>query len=220
MSPIYYYTVDILAWLWYDHPQNHSLPERNLTALTHARTGFNLTTLDLVTISLFSVLITLCAWISIPSTVPFTLQTFGILCALGLLGGKRATLAVLVYLLMGAIGIPVFAGFRGGLGVLAGVTGGYLIGFLCSALLYWLITSLGGDRFGVRILGMIAGLIACYAFGTAWFIVAYARTTGPVGLGTALGWCVVPFVLPEIIKTALAILVVRIVPQRLKALQK
>ena len=68
-------------------------------------------TYDLVYISILVVLITVCSWISIPLTVPVTLQTFGVFTAVGLLGGKRGTLAVLVYILMGAIGIPVFSGF-------------------------------------------------------------------------------------------------------------
>ena len=84
-------------------------------------------TYDLVYVSIFVVLIAVCSWISIPLTVPVTLQTFGVFIAVGLLGGKRGTLAVLVYILMGAIGIPVFSGF----------TGGYIVGFLFSALLMW-----------------------------------------------------------------------------------
>ncbi|HNW86503.1 MAG TPA: biotin transporter BioY [Candidatus Limiplasma sp.] len=176
-----------------------------------------LTTLDMVYIALFAVLIAICAWISIPSTVPFTLQTFAVLCTMGLLGGRRSVLAVTVYLLLGMVGIPVFSGFRGGLGMLLGVTGGYLVGFLVAALCYWLITAWLGNRYWVRIVGMIAGLILCYVFGTAWFMIAYAGSTGPVGLSTALGWCVVPFLIPEAIKTALAIFVVRVVPQRVKA---
>jgi len=183
--------------------------------MTQAKT--KLTANDLVYSALFAVLITVCAWISIPATVPFTLQTFGVLCAMGLLGGRRATLAVLTYLLLGAVGVPVYSGFRGGLGVLLGVTGGYLAGFLVSTLLYWLLTSLLGNRPWVRILGMVVGLAACYAFGTAWFMVAYARTAGPVSLAAALGWCVAPFLLPEIVKTALAIFVVGVVPKRVKA---
>ena len=70
-------------------------------------------TYDLVYVSIFVVLIAVCSWISIPLTVPVTLQTFGVFIAVGLLGGKRGTLAVLVYILMGAIGIPVFSGFTG-----------------------------------------------------------------------------------------------------------
>lgn len=94
-------------------------------------------TYDLVYISMFTVLIAICSWISIPAAVPFTLQTLGVFLAVGILGGKRGTMAVLVYILLGAIGIPVFAGFSGGIGVLTGTTGGYIVGFLASALVMW-----------------------------------------------------------------------------------
>jgi biotin transport system substrate-specific component len=156
-----------------------------------------LATVDLVYIALMTALIAICAWISIPTTVPFTLQTFGVLCAMGLLGGRRASLAVLLYLLLGAVGLPVFSGFRGGVGVLLGVTGGYLVGFQVAALLYWLLTVLLGSRPWVRMLGMALGLVACYAFGTAWFMVAYAGLPAPWWLATALSWCVLPFLIPR-----------------------
>ena len=132
--------------------------DKGVFPMAPSKTGFKLTTLDLVYISLFSVLIAICAWIAIPSMVPFTLQTFGVMCTLGLLGGKRGTLAVLVYLLLGAVGIPVFSNFRGGIGMLVGSTGGYLLGFLFSALLYWLLTSLFGNRFFIRVVSMLEEL--------------------------------------------------------------
>ena len=94
--------------------------------------------------ALFAVLLTVCAWISVPLPVPFTLQTFAIFAALGILGGRRGTWAVAVYLLLGAVGLPVFSGFRGGLGALLGTTGGYILGFLALALVYWLVTALLG----------------------------------------------------------------------------
>lgn len=160
---------------------------------------------DMTYIALFSVLTAVCSWISIPSTVPFTMQTFAVFCALGLLGGRRGTLSVVVYLLLGALGLPVFAGFRGGIGVLAGTTGGYLVGFVFSALTYWGLTSLLGDQTAVRTAAMVLGLLICYAFGTLWFMLLYTRSVGAVSLWTVLGWCVLPFVLPDIIKIALAL---------------
>ena len=154
-----------------------------------------------------SVLIAVCSWISLPiGQVPFTLQTFGVFCALGLLGGARGTIAIAVYILLGAVGVPVFAGFSGGLSVLIGTTGGYIVGFLLSGLIYWLITAKFGSGLVPSIIGLVLGLAACYAFGTAWFMVAYARATGPIGLGSALMWCVVPFLLPDAGKMALALL--------------
>ena len=68
-------------------------------------------TYDMVYIAVFAVLMAICSWISIPATVPFTLQTFAVFLAVCVLGGKRGTIAVVVYILLGAIGIPVFAGF-------------------------------------------------------------------------------------------------------------
>lgn len=164
---------------------------------------------DLALIAMFAAIIAVCSWITIPMTVPFTLQTLGVFCAVGLLGGKRGTLAVLTYIVMGAIGLPVFAGFTGGIGILATSTGGYLVGFLFSALVYWLVTSLLGNRTGIIWLAMILGLLVCYAFGTTWFMVVYANTTGKIGLFTALGWCVVPFILPDLVKIAAAILLTK-----------
>ena len=79
---------------------------------------------DMAYIALLVVLIAVCSWISIPSVVPFTMQTFGVFCAVGLLGGFRGTVAVLIYILMGLIGLPVFSNFNGGAGYLMGPTGG------------------------------------------------------------------------------------------------
>lgn len=166
-------------------------------------------TYDMVYIGIFAVLIAVCSWISIPAAVPFTLQTFGVFMAVEVLGGKRGTMAVLVYILMGAVGIPVFAGFQGGIGVIFNTTGGYIVGFLCSALIMWAAESLFGKKPLVRLLSMAAGLIACYVLGTIWFMVVYGRTTGAVGLMTVLGWCVIPFIIPDLVKIGLAYVISR-----------
>lgn len=158
----------------------------------------------MVYIAIFAVLMAVCSWISIPTTVPFTLQTFGVFIAVGILGGKRGTLAVLVYILLGAVGVPVFAGFQGGIGAIAGTTGGYIVGFLFSALVMWAIEKLFGRKPVVQIISMVVGLAVCYAFGTVWFMVVYGRTVGAVGLGAVLGWCVIPFIIPDLVKIALA----------------
>ena len=161
-------------------------------------------TYDIVYIAVFAVIMAICSWISIPAAVPFTLQTFGVFIAVGVLGGKRGSLSVLVFILLGAIGIPVFANFSGGIGVPAGPTGGYIIGFLFSALLMWAMEKLPGKKSVMQIVSMIAGLIVCYAFGTVWFVIVYGRMNGPIGFTAALASCVVPFIIPDIIKIALA----------------
>ncbi len=155
--------------------------------------------------SLFAGLMAICAWINIPVLeIAFTLQLFAIFLALGVLGGKWGTISVLIYLLLGAVGLPVFAGFKGGLASLLGVTGGYIIGFLASGAVYWLITALLGDKPWVRLAGMIAGLLACYAFGSAWFMVLYIQKGNAITLGAVLMICVVPYLIPDACKLGLA----------------
>lgn len=175
------------------------------TENTEMRTAGRGKTYDMAYIAVFTVLIAICSWISIPMTVPFTLQTFAIFLAVSILGGKRGTLAVIVYVLLGAIGVPVFAGFSGGIGVLMGNTGGYIIGFILTALTMWLMERAFGRKVWAQAVSMVLGMLAYYAVGTVWFMFVYMRTTGPVGLMTVLGWCVFPFIIPDIVKLILAL---------------
>lgn len=162
-------------------------------------------------------LIAVCSWISVPTIVPFTLQTFGIFAVLGLLGGRMGTLAILCYLGVGLAGLPVFAGFSAGPAALFGVTGGYLLGFLGMGLLYWAITARFGTGKITMAVAMILGLLLLYAFGSLWFLLIYVNTTGAVGLFSVLSWCVLPFMLPDILKLILALVVTRRVAPHLPA---
>lgn len=169
------------------------------------RTRVKLRPRDLSYIAVSAALMAVCAWITIPGAVPFSLQTFGVFVTMGLLGGRRGTMAVLVYILLGVMGLPVFTGFAGGVGVLLGTTGGYIVGFVFAALIIWLTTRVLGQSMTVLAAGMILGLFVCYAFGTAWFMVTYTRANGSVALKTVLGWCVTPFIVPDLLKIALAL---------------
>ena len=167
----------------------------------------SLSTVELVYIAVCAALMAVCSWISIPAIAPlppFTLQTFAVFLILLLLGGRRGFFTVLTYILLGAVGVPVFAQFMGGVGVLLGTTGGYIIGFLFSAAVYWALERVIGDKPALKIAALVLALAVCYAFGTAWFMVVYARQSGPIGLATALGWCVLPFIIPDLVKLALA----------------
>ena len=146
---------------------------------------------DIVFIALFAVLIVVCSWISIPSVVPFTMQTFAVYLTLNYLGAKRGTVSIFIYLCLGLIGAPVFSNFNSGIGVLFGVTGGYMLGWLLSGLVMWLLEKLIGTKIWAQAISMLAGLIVCYIVGTAWFMVVYARNTGPIGIWSALLWCVI-----------------------------
>lgn len=150
---------------------------------------------SMILASLFAALTAVCAWLSIPVLdIAFTMQTFAVFLTLLVLGGKWGTVGVLVYLLLGAAGVPVFAGFRGGIGCLLGITGGYIWGFLASALVFWALERFGGAA------ASAAGMAACYLCGSIWFSV-YA---GDAGILAALFKCVLPYLLPDALKIALA----------------
>lgn len=152
----------------------------------------------LVRCALFSALMCICAWISIPlGNMTFTLQSFALLLALFVLGGQGAVVSVAVYLLLGVVGLPVFSGFRGGFGILLGITGGYLWGFLPASLLYLGITAIFGEK--PKIYAGIAALLCVYVCGTAWFAV-YA----PGALLPILAQSVLPYILPDGLKLLLA----------------
>ena len=167
-------------------------------------------------IAISAALITVCSWISIPiGPVPFTLQTLAILAVMLTIGGKRGTIAVAVYLALGAVGVPVFAGFKGGIASFAGPTGGFLVGFVVAGLVFWLLEKVAFKKlmkgtvktwiFGVLI-SVIFELVM-YVVGVIWFMTVYAAQTGPVGLATVLGWCVIPFIVPDIVKLVVAVLI-------------
>ena len=171
-------------------------------------------TADMTHIALFAVLLAVCGWISIPvPPIPFTLQTFGVFAAMLFLGGRRSLYAVAVYLLLGAVGLPVFSGFRGGIGVLLEAPGGYLLGFLLCPLVYRLTTA-RSSRASAQLLGCLLGLLTCYGFGTLWYLLLYGG--GFSGLFPILSACVLPFLLPDLIKLALAFLLHRRLNRYLK----
>lgn len=161
----------------------------------------------LTRVALLTAALAVCAWITIPlppPMVPFTLQTFGVFLCLLCLGGADGTLAIAAYLLLGAVGAPVFASFQGGVGILLNSTGGYLTGFLAAALLYWAVTARGRNGWKRRLLGCLLGLALCYLLGTAWFVALYLRAGKAMSVGGALLLCVAPYVLPDLVKLGLA----------------
>lgn len=145
--------------------------------------------------SLFSALLVVCAWISVPvPPVSFTMQTFGVFLCLGVLGGKWGTVSILLYLLLGLAGLPVFSGFSSGAAVFAGPAAGFLWGFLGAGLVFWVLERVHKGA------AMAAGMAACYVCGCVWFSV-YA---GGAGFAAAVVTCVVPYLVPDGVKIALA----------------
>ena len=160
----------------------------------------------MVLCSLFAALTAVCAWIAVPLPgISFTMQTFAVLLTLGTLGGRWGSGSIGLYLLLGIVGLPVFSGFRGGAAALLDPTGGFLWGFLVCGLAYWALEKLG------RLPAMIGGLLVCYLCGSWWFSM-YAGT----GLGAAAMVCVVPWLIPDGIKLALAYTLSRRIGKHLK----
>ena len=150
--------------------------------------------------ALFAALVAVFAQIQIPMTpVPISLATFGVMMCGLLLGWKWGGLAVMIYILLGAAGVPVFAGFKGGVAVLTGPTGGYILGYLPCAALAGLGVAAWQEAYGSRCVLMILGAVACYALGTGWFMLQSGRT-----LADSLTLCVLPFLPGDAVKIALA----------------
>jgi len=139
-----------------------------------------------------------CSMVSIPlpfTPVPINLATLSVFLAGGLLGSKGGAVSQGVYVVLGAVGLPVFHSFTSGLGILTGPTGGYIIGYVAAAWLTGFIIEKLGHGFVKNAAAMIAGLAACYALGTAWFM--NITSTGPAA---ALMMCVVPFLIGDALK--------------------
>ncbi len=159
-----------------------------------------------VLISLFSALICVLSFITIPAPIPFTLQTFGIFTALTVLGGKRGTVSVLIYLFLGVVGLPVFSSFSGGIWHLLGPTGGYLLGFIPLALIFLIFEKICSNNIVLTAIGLCVGLISCYLTGTLWYCETYLKETNLSSFVSALGICVIPFIIPDLTKLLLSIL--------------
>lgn len=147
----------------------------------------------MVLASLFAALTAVCAWLSIPvPPLSFTLQTFAVLLTLGVLGGKWGSISILLYLLLGLVGLPVFSGFRGGAAAMLDATGGFLWGFFVAALVYWILEKVG------KLPAMMAFQLVCYGCGCWWFSI-YSGS-----IGAAIMACVVPYLIPDAVKLWLA----------------
>lgn len=144
---------------------------QNETSGTVAVDNQKIRTKQMVLIALMTAVTCVLGPLSIPlpfSPVPISLTNFAIFLAIFVLGMKNGTISFIIYLLLGAVGVPVFSSFRGGLQVLAGPTGGYLIGFIFLALIMGFALDHFDRKLVPTIIGMIIGMVVCYAFGTVW----------------------------------------------------
>ena len=168
-------------------------------------------TYDITMTALMAAVTCILAPLSIPiGPVPISFTNLAIYLSLYLLGGKRGTLAILVYVLLGAVGVPVFAGFSGGIGALLGNAGGYIIGFIVMAVIAGLVID-NCHKPWIQLIGMIVGTIVCYLFGTIWFCIVADYT-----FKAALAVCVIPFIPADLIKMIIAMIIGPMIKKRIR----
>lgn len=160
---------------------------------------------DLSYISLFTTLIAVSGYILIPlpiSTVPVTAQTLAVMLTGSLLPARHAATSLIIFLLMGAVGLPVFSGGTAGLGIIVGKTGGYLIGFLAGAVFISLLKGEKPSFLRLLIVNAIGGILVVYAFGVSWL----NYVTG-IGLTNAVIFGALPFLPGDIVKIVISVLI-------------
>lgn len=157
---------------------------------------------NMIYCSMFACIIAILAQVKIdlPSMVPITLQTLGIYLVSCYLKPKLAFISTIVYLFMGIIGLPVFTGFKGGIGILFGPTGGYIFSFPIMTLIISLIINKNNTLFS-KIFAMILGTVICYLLGTLWFIFITDNS-----FILALSMCVIPFIPGDIFKIGVTLI--------------
>ena len=154
--------------------------------------------------ALFIAVTAVCSWISIPipgTSVPINLATFAVILAGLMLGSRDGAIAMLVFLALGAIGVPVFHSFTGGMGIVFGPTGGFLIGFIFLAAIAGFFVEKFPAKIYMHVVGMIIGMAICYIFGTAWL-------AGQLGMSfvAALSIGVIPYLPGDTAKIIIAII--------------
>ncbi len=162
-------------------------------------------TKDISQIPLFSALIAVTAWIAVPTSPPFTMQTLGVLFSLAMLGGKKGSLAVLLYIALGAVGLPVFSCGTGGLSVLFGPTGGYIFGFIFTALFACAADAVE-RKTDIRlpsVFVMTVSVIIIYTSGILWRALIFSDG-GVSAVASLILTDILPFILPDTVKIFLA----------------
>lgn len=165
----------------------------------------HLKTTDLVTVALVAAILCILAPVSfyVPFTpIPITMGIFAIAMTGIILGKTKGTICVLIYILLGAVGLPIFSGYIGGIPKIAGPTGGYIWGYLFLTWITGFFVEKSAGKWYVCFLGGLLGTIVCYAFGTAWL-----AAQQKLGLTEALWAAVIPFIPFDLIKIVFAVAV-------------
>lgn len=163
---------------------------------------------DLTYMGISLALIIICTWIYIPTTIPFTLQTFAIFTTIGILGTKKAFITILAYLFLGIIGLPIFSNFNSGLSAIIGPTGGFLLSFIIVALITGTLIEILPDNKISQFVSMLTGLLICYLLGILWFINIYLGEFNAENIIKGLSIAIIPFIIPDFLKILLSISII------------
>ena len=157
---------------------------------------------DLAAVSMCTALIIVSAWLTIPFVINFTLQTLAIFVICLLFNFKVSFFSILVYILIGTLGIPVFSSFGAGFSAIIGPTGGYILSFLLFPFIIDIFFRKAKNIHTLRLISMLICILICYTIGTVWFWLAYGNTCD--GFYNIISICVFPFVIPDLIKILIA----------------
>lgn len=171
---------------------------------------------SMVFMAIFSALICIAAPFAVPllgNPTPISLATFAIYLTGALLGGKRGTVSVIVYIMLGAVGLPVFSNFMGGFAKLMGPTGGYIIGYIPLVLMTGIFADMPSKKHWTMPVGMVLGTAVMYAFGTAWIMIMSGLEFVPAFLQ-----CVLPYLPGDALKIVLTLAIAIPLKSRLNAI--
>ncbi len=171
---------------------------------------------SMILVALFATLMCIGAWIHFPSPVPATMQTFVVFVALGLLGSKSTFIMLLVYVALGAVGLPVFSGFTSGVGALTGPTAGFIWGFLLGVPVFYIFEKYFLQKKALIIIGYIIYILIHYIPGALWYCYFNLGVLSVEGIISSAVVTVVPFILPDAVKLALSL----IVTERIRRIKK
>lgn len=163
-----------------------------------------LSTREIVNIGLITALMIISAWITVPFVIPFTLQTMAVAFAILRFRNYKAIFPIIVYIGLGLVGIPVFSGFKGGPAVIAGPTGGFIIGFIFMGIVGSFLIPHAASMFQ-KMVFLFISILFCYMSGLVWYVLVYIKESSLPVWKTAFSLCVLPFIIPDIINLLLAI---------------
>ena len=157
-------------------------------------------------------ILTVCSWIKIPFVIPITLQTLGVYLICGIYDFKISFTSLIIYIILGLLGLPVFSSFQGGVGIILGPTGGYILSFIFVPLILEFFRKfLNSNEFILLGLSLLLSQIVIYLIGTLWFVFVYLESNNEYTFMSALITTVLPFLIFDIIKMIVSnIVIIRI----------